>query len=107
MSLNKSESALQQDDSEMNEQHNLDTSEEAVSEGSEDRWDPNLLEDMDYKNVFVEEGEPEDTLPDFFDVNVITSKKQDWCYLCQAVFKLSKKRYFCKACGKSCCDMCS
>lgn len=55
----------------MNEQHNLETSEEAVSEGSGDRWDPNLLEEMDGKNVFVEEGD-EDTLPDFFDTNVIT-----------------------------------
>lgn len=75
-------------------------SEEEESDSSGDRWDPAILSDMDCVNVFVDQGDVEDNLPEFFDVNMVNKYKHKNCYLCQTEFgKISKKRILCKMCG--------
>ena len=66
------------------------------------------MSDMDCVNVFVDQGDVEDNLPEFFDVNMVNKSKGKNCYLCQTEFgKIRKKRINCKMCGQSCCDLCT
>ena len=85
------------------------------SSGS-NRWENADLDGMDLKCVFVDDGDAEDKLPEFFDTNLVhrNRQKKDNCQLCGHHFNnltkvLSKgdKRFYCKHCGKSVCDACS
>ena len=79
------------------------------SSGS-NRWDNADLDDLDYKNVFVDDGDAEERLPEFFDTNLVykNREKREDCQLCGCEFsKLTKKRFYCSYCGRSVCDACS
>ena len=87
------------------------TSQLADSQGSEssnDRWDPNILDDTECKNVWTETADAEEHLPEFFDPNVVQKRVRDSCALCGNVFKtLGNRRQHCRKCGESVCDPCS
>jgi len=65
--------------------------------------------------VFVDDGNDEDRLPDFFDTNIIHERrhKKNYCMLCLIEFGgfgklgVGKKRLNCKKCGISVCELCS
>jgi biotin synthase-like enzyme len=85
---------------------------EESASGSSDsnRWDTADLDDLDYKNVFVDDGDAEERLPEFFDTSLVHKNRQrkDECQLCGLAFnKVTKKRYHCNYCGRSICDACS
>jgi hypothetical protein len=52
-----------------------------VSVGSsENRWDPDILNEFECKNVFTDQAD--EHLPEFFDPDQITKKKSEVCMLC-------------------------
>lgn len=76
------------------------------SDSSGNRWNPDVLDDMECKNVFVDDAE--EHLPELFDHERIPKVKTEECQLCQETFNLLKRqRHYCKSCGLSVCDLCS
>ena len=70
------------------------------------RWNPDILNEFECKNVYLDEEE--DNLPEFFDVDKVVKSKRDECSLCHEGFNmLLKKRNYCKRCGGSVCELCS
>ena len=87
-----------------------DFSESSDESSGGNRWDDADLDGLEYKHVFVDDGDAEEKLPEFFDTNLVQKNRQkrDECQLCGNTFnKLAKKRYFCNYCGRSICDACS
>jgi len=84
--------------------------EEQTSNSSGDRWDPNILAEMDYTNVFVENGDEQENLPGLPPKSnpKFEKKKLKNCYLCHVEFiKFLKQRKYCNQCGLSVCELCS
>lgn len=79
---------------------------EEEENSSEDRWDETILDTIECKNVYIEEKEGDDNLPNFFDVNIIRKRDEKHCLLCNMNFSLLKKKIFCKYCGISTCENC-
>lgn len=71
--------------------------EDQTSNSSGDRWDPNILAEMDYTNVFVENGDEQENLPGLPPKSNPNFKKKKLknCYLCHAEFKMLKPRKYC------------
>ena len=76
------------------------------SNSSGNRWDPNVLNDFECKNVFVDDAE--EHLPKLFDHDQIVKQKKDECQMCQEQFNMLKRtRHNCAHCGISVCGLCS
>ena len=72
----------------------------------EERWNPDILNEFECKNVFIEDED--DHLPDFFDVDKVNKTKKDECGLCfESIGGILKKRNYCKKCGSNVCELCS
>jgi hypothetical protein len=52
----------------------MESSSSGGSSGS-NRWDNADLDDHDYKNVFVDDGEGEEKLPEFFDTTLVQKNR--------------------------------
>ena len=80
------------------------------SNSSGNRWDENILAEMDYTNVFVENGDDNENLPGLPPKSnpKFEKKKLKNCYLCAVEFKtVLKPRKYCNQCGLSVCELCS
>ena len=76
------------------------------SGSSEDRWDADILNEFECKNVWVDDEE--ERLPAFFDTEKVAKVKSQDCALCFESFNLfSRREHHCRSCGVSCCDLCS
>lgn len=51
------------------------------SGSSGNRWDPDVLNEYECKNVFVDDAE--EYLPEFFDLERVNKSKTEECQLCQ------------------------
>jgi hypothetical protein len=56
------------------------SSQSEKDEKGSDRWNPDILNEFDCKNVFVDDAE--EHLPDFFDLERIPKQKSEECAMC-------------------------
>ena len=72
-----------------NQAREQDEEEGSSSDSSGNRWNPDVLDDMECKNVFVDDAE--EHLPELFDLERIPKIKTEECQLCQETFNYLKR----------------